>query len=668
MTFGAMEVSLTMPSETATKLNGSLPYKHVVRPLAKWTSRRLRAPALSGPAAASLPDRNNLAAVTLPAARDLDDPGRQILNKIAEIDWYHSIDLGHGVTTPGFVDHREQIAAYRMPDSLTGMRCLDVATWDGFWAFEMERRGASEVVALDLARLADSDIPTLFHDYALSVGAGKELGRGFNTASEILGSKVRREICSVYDLTPERFGKFDFIFLSDLLLHLRDPQLALQRVFSVCKGSVLVADVYNPLVEAVGDRSLTQFTGWVADQMWWLPNINTLKRMMAVAGFEQIEERSRLLLKARKPEQIHKIVLSGQVAANVRKTQPLSQHKGMAESARPIIIPNLARKRRITIGSIEVVVSLPDALATRISRSTIYAKAARPVGQFAFRLLRSGRASRPTMSVPTYGNGTIASMPPRPTDIDPIARNTIEKIVDIDWAESINLGHGVITPGRADRRPEVEHYHLPESLDGLRCLVAPARDGFWAFELERRGAAEVVALEDPQKLSAARSFETARDILGSKARIEKSDVYGLSPQVLGKFDLVIVDGSLSTLRDPQLALERLRSVSTGQILVVDAYNPFLETYGEICLAEFTGSNKSDQWWSPNTNTLKLMMTIAGYDPVSEVERFTIASTQGPAYRVVLSGRVPERHPWVSLYQPVTAAPAPKQFVAAARES
>ena len=64
--------------------------------------------------------------------------------------WYHTLDLGDGVVTEGFFDHRPVLERYPIPADLTGMRCLDVGTMDGFWAFEMERRGAAEVIAIDL--------------------------------------------------------------------------------------------------------------------------------------------------------------------------------------------------------------------------------------------------------------------------------------------------------------------------------------------------------------------------------------------------------------------------------------------------------------------------------------------------------------------------------------
>ena len=50
------------------------------------------------------------------------------------------------------------VERFGLPASLAGKTALDVGTADGFWAFEMERRGAARVVAIDLPRLGDCDL------------------------------------------------------------------------------------------------------------------------------------------------------------------------------------------------------------------------------------------------------------------------------------------------------------------------------------------------------------------------------------------------------------------------------------------------------------------------------------------------------------------------------
>ena len=74
----------------------------------------------------------------------------ELATEVEKYPWYHTLELGNGVVTKGMFDHRPVLSRYPIPADLTGKRCLDVATMDGYWAFEMERRGAASVTALDL--------------------------------------------------------------------------------------------------------------------------------------------------------------------------------------------------------------------------------------------------------------------------------------------------------------------------------------------------------------------------------------------------------------------------------------------------------------------------------------------------------------------------------------
>src|SRR5438477_10034130 len=72
--------------------------------------------------------------------------------------WYHTMELAPGVVTPGWFDLRPVVERMPWPD-VSGRRCLDVGTADGFLAFELERRGAAEVVTTDIADHAEWDYP-----------------------------------------------------------------------------------------------------------------------------------------------------------------------------------------------------------------------------------------------------------------------------------------------------------------------------------------------------------------------------------------------------------------------------------------------------------------------------------------------------------------------------
>lgn len=243
--------------------------------------------------AVRLPEADGPLPARRPQPSDLKPEVRELIDRVAAIEWYHSIDLGHGVVTPGLVDHRGDLDRYHLPASLAGLRCLDVASWDGFFAFEMERRGAAEVVSFDLESIADIDIPAPHRAELITRAEGRRQDRGFQLAREVLGSRVVRRCGSVYELSPDAVGRFDLIVVSDLLLHLRDPQLALDHIRSVCAGTLLLADVYHPPLEEFGDRCLAEYSPWLPGYTWWQMNVNSLRRMLETAGFESIEELER---------------------------------------------------------------------------------------------------------------------------------------------------------------------------------------------------------------------------------------------------------------------------------------------------------------------------------------------------------------------------------------
>src|SRR3954471_15071437 len=149
--------------------------------------------------------------------------------EVAAIPWYHTMELAPGVVTPGWLDTRPVAAKVPLPPSLAGLRCLDVATFNGFWAFEMERRGAAEVVAIDVLDPARWDWPVGSEaEVREAIGERHAGGRGFQIAKRELGSAVERVERSVYELDPDEDGTFDVVYLGSLLVHLRDPVGALE--------------------------------------------------------------------------------------------------------------------------------------------------------------------------------------------------------------------------------------------------------------------------------------------------------------------------------------------------------------------------------------------------------------------------------------------------------
>jgi tRNA (mo5U34)-methyltransferase len=212
------------------------------------------------------------------------DPG-ELAAEIAKFQWYHTLDLGNGVVTPGMFDHRAIVHKYLMPESLAGMRCLDVGTMDGFWAFEMERRDAKEVIALDLEDPERLDWPA-----SIRTGNEKRLDKTkeyrFNLVKSCLGSNVQRVLRSVYEIDAD-LGEFDLIFSGDLLVHLKDPVTAVEKMRSVCRGSTIIC---NPIAKLrFGSRRPIAVFDGIDEFQWWLLTAVGLERLIRAAGFARVE-------------------------------------------------------------------------------------------------------------------------------------------------------------------------------------------------------------------------------------------------------------------------------------------------------------------------------------------------------------------------------------------
>lgn len=196
-------------------------------------------------------------------------------DKLREIGWWHSFELPGRRTirgVMGLASQKMRIAQFPIPEDLSGKRVLDIGTWDGWFAMEMERRGA-EVVAID--RLENPR---------------------FHEIHELLGSRVDYRQLSVYDLDPKKIGYFDIILFMGVLYHLKHPLLALERVCSVAKDFVAVEsfvlkDLHRPglgvetqpLMEFYEHELGGQFDNWVA------PTIPCLLSLCRTAGFVRVE-------------------------------------------------------------------------------------------------------------------------------------------------------------------------------------------------------------------------------------------------------------------------------------------------------------------------------------------------------------------------------------------
>lgn len=197
----------------------------------------------------------------------------------AEDYWFHQIDLGDGLVTPGWSNARvDKLPYFGLPDDMSGMRVLDIGCAEGFFSFEAERRGAAEVVAID---------------------GWPDSIRRFNICRDALGSKVTAHDATVYDLDPKSFGTFDLVMFFGVLYHLRHPLLSIQRIASVATGTLLLQTLSFES-EGVGDEPMARFlvdgiSSGPRDNpihdptVFWVPNGACIRDMLVHTGFVDVE-------------------------------------------------------------------------------------------------------------------------------------------------------------------------------------------------------------------------------------------------------------------------------------------------------------------------------------------------------------------------------------------
>jgi len=236
------------------------------------------------------------------APDEIEDGPESLARQVAARPWYHTLELPHGVVTSGAYDHRPLVPSYGIPADLRGKRVLDLASADGFWAFEFERRGAA-VTALDIPTTAEVDLPGPMRALAAEQGLADPITDGFELAKRVLGSKVEHVLGTIYDLDPEKLGQFDLVHAGDVLLHLRDPLAALEQLRRVTRGSALISDVYDPALPSEAGEAARYLGG--GNAAWWRPALGTLVQMVADAGFSDVEVVTTYSLAARGEDTTH---------------------------------------------------------------------------------------------------------------------------------------------------------------------------------------------------------------------------------------------------------------------------------------------------------------------------------------------------------------------------
>ena len=226
---------------------------------------------------------------------------------------------------------------------------------------------------------------------------------------------------------------------------------------------------------------------------------------------------------------------------------------------------------------------------------------------------------------------------------------------DFIWHQRFQLVPGVDTPGENDIVRLLDLAGLPADLSGKSVVDLGTTNGGAAFELERRGAERVVAVDmvPPEHYG----FAALRDFLGSKVEWLQASVYEVGSVLGEQFDLVLFFGVLYHLRHPLLALDNVRALLGGDALietaVLDGEAP--ELIGKPVARFFRGSDfhaDSTNWFVPTVAGLLDWSASSGLTP----ELVAAWPERAPARAIVRAQRSADEPEWrmLSFELPVDA--------------
>ncbi|MFH0799168.1 MAG: hypothetical protein V2A66_03185 [Pseudomonadota bacterium] len=235
---------------------------------------------------------------------------QEILERVSAVPfWLHSIDVGEGIVTPGQgtpAGLKKVLELMRLPN-LKGKTVLDINTWDGYFAFEAERRGADSVTAIDYyvwsmdlgehirywKECSTWGIPTGNYEKMPYYRPEELPGKiGFDTAHALLKSRVKPIVANFMEMDLDALGTFDITFFLGSLYHMHNPFESIKRLAKVTRD-LAVIETEAAEFPGFGSKALCEF--FEGSELnndystWWAPNVRALMGMCRAAGFQQVE-------------------------------------------------------------------------------------------------------------------------------------------------------------------------------------------------------------------------------------------------------------------------------------------------------------------------------------------------------------------------------------------
>jgi tRNA (mo5U34)-methyltransferase len=210
--------------------------------------------------------------------------------------------------------------------------------------------------------------------------------------------------------------------------------------------------------------------------------------------------------------------------------------------------------------------------------------------------------------------------------------DVIRKVSEVPfWGHSIPLPYGIVTPGKVMNNLETfNRLDLPSDLRGKRILDIGAFDGFYSFECEKKGA-KVLAIDNLERCERPeekqyknlgnKGFMVAKEILNSKVEYMDMDVYDISKEKIGSFDIILFLGVLYHLKYPLLALEKIfQCLNDGGMALIET--EYMKNLSKEPQLWYVGGGQYNMdptnWHIPNSSCLERMAKDVGFNKTEVV--------------------------------------------------
>jgi tRNA (mo5U34)-methyltransferase len=232
---------------------------------------------------------------------------RKIKSLEGEIGWYQCIDLENGIKTKtrshwgeplNYPLPKWNLIKNYIPESLEGMRVLDIGCNAGFFCIEAKRRHADYVLGID-------ESPGYLKQAAF--------------VADVLNLEIDYKRMNIYELS-EMNTKFDLVLALGIIYHCKHPLMAAENIANVCDGTAIIESqliekpifilekpltlikdilkgrffkrklpIWTYVYEGYRDPSLNKDKK-EEDYNWWFPNMDALIKLFMTVGFTKIEK------------------------------------------------------------------------------------------------------------------------------------------------------------------------------------------------------------------------------------------------------------------------------------------------------------------------------------------------------------------------------------------